>query len=39
MAYKAWQNRQRLKAGDLWIPSDRLFTKWNGKPVHKIKAA
>ncbi len=33
-SYKAWQNRQRLKTGDLWIPSGRLFTKWNGEPMH-----
>ena len=32
--YKVWQNTERLKLGDLWIDSDRLFTQWNGKPIH-----
>ena len=31
--FRAWQNEQRLKAGDQWQPSDRLFTTWNGKPL------
>lgn len=31
--YKNWQNEERLKSGDLWIDSDRLFTKWNGAPI------
>jgi len=31
--YKKWQNVERLKCGDLWINSDRLFTQWNGKPI------
>lgn len=31
--YKVWQNEEKLKLGDLWIDSDRLFTKWNGAPI------
>lgn len=32
--YKSWQATEKLKLGDLWIPSDRLFTKWNGAPYN-----
>jgi integrase len=32
-AYKSWQASERLKIGDQWIPSDRLFTAWNGAPM------
>jgi integrase len=32
--YKAWQNKQRLKKGDKWIDTDRLFTQHDGKPMH-----
>ncbi len=32
--YKAWQASERLSLGDKWHDSDRLFTAWNGKPVH-----
>ena len=32
--YKKWQNIQRLKCGDLWLNSNRLFTQWNGKPIN-----
>jgi integrase len=31
--YKAWQNEERLKCGDLWEDHDRIFTKWNGEPI------
>ena len=31
--YKAWQNEERLKCGDLWKDCNRLFTKWNGSPI------
>ena len=31
--YKVWQNEERLKCGDLWEDHNRLFTKWNGKPI------
>lgn len=33
-AYKAEQAKERLKLGDRWINSDRLFVKWNGEPAH-----
>lgn len=32
--YKVAQNEERLKMGTLWHNSDRLFTTWNGKPMH-----
>lgn len=32
--YKVWQSEQRMKLGDQWHQSDRLFTSWNGKPMH-----
>ena len=32
--YKAWQKEQKLKLGDGWIETDRLFTKWNGEPIY-----
>ncbi len=32
--YRAWQNEERLKIGDQWQDHDRLFTQWNGKPIH-----
>lgn len=32
--YKREQNKQRLKLGDMWQNSDRVFTTWNGKPGH-----
>lgn len=28
------QARERLKLGDLWINSNKVFTQWNGKPIH-----
>jgi integrase len=31
--YKAWSNEERLKCGDLWQKSDRLFTSWDGRPM------
>jgi integrase len=31
--YKIWQNEERLKCGDLWEDHNRLFTKWDGKPI------
>jgi len=31
--YKVWQNGERLQCGDLWEDNDRLFTKWDGKPI------
>jgi integrase len=32
--YKAEQEQERDKIGDLWIDSDRLFVKWNGEPMN-----
>ena len=32
--YRAWQAAQRLKLGDQWEDHDRLFTRWNGEPIH-----
>lgn len=32
--YKAEQNARRLKLGDKWQESDRIFTTWDGKPAH-----
>lgn len=32
--YKRWQLEQKFSAGDRWEESDRLFTSWNGKPIH-----
>lgn len=32
--YRAWQLTQRLKLGDRWIDTDRLFTQPDGKPIH-----
>ncbi|MDD4169673.1 MAG: tyrosine-type recombinase/integrase [Desulfotomaculaceae bacterium] len=32
--YKREQNKTRLKLGDKWQNSDRLFTTWDGRPGH-----
>ena len=32
-AYRIEQTQERLKTGDKWHDSDRLFTKWNGEPM------
>jgi integrase len=32
--YRKEQAEHRLKVGDLWQGSDRLFTTWDGKPGH-----
>jgi integrase len=32
--YKVWQTQERLKMGDRWGNSDRIFTQWDGKPIH-----
>lgn len=32
--YRVWWLEQKLKCGDLWEHSDRLFVQWNGKPMH-----
>ncbi len=32
--YKVWQTEKRLKMGDRWEVSDRIFTQYDGKPIH-----
>ena len=32
--YKVWQIEERLKMGDRWEASDRIFTQSDGKPIH-----
>lgn len=32
--YKAEQNTNRLKMGDKWQESGRIFTTWDGRPAH-----
>jgi integrase len=32
--YKKEQNKARLKLGDKWHNSDRIFTTWDGRPGH-----
>ena len=32
-AWRAEQSKQRLRMGDQWQDSDRLFTAWNGAPI------
>jgi integrase len=32
--YKIWQSEQRLAIGDQWQSTNRLFTSWNGAPMH-----
>lgn len=32
--YKKWQLEERLKMGDRWEESNRIFTQYDGKPVH-----
>lgn len=32
--YKKWQNEQRLKKGEDWVDTNRLFTQDNGLPMH-----
>lgn len=32
--YRTYQNIERLKLGDKWQNTDRLFTKWNGMPIY-----
>lgn len=33
-SYRAWQGEQRLQLGDKWTDTKRLFTKWDGTPMH-----
>lgn len=32
--YQVYQTEQRLQMGDQWHNTDRLFTKWDGTPMH-----
>ena len=32
--YKIWQLQEKFKTGDQWNETDRLFTQWNGLPIH-----
>ena len=32
--YRLYQLRQRHRIGDSWNETDRLFTQWNGMPIH-----
>jgi integrase len=32
--YKAWQSEKRLKLGDAWQKSERVFTTWDGRAGH-----
>jgi len=32
--HQHWQRLERLKLGDAWNETDRLFTQWNGQPIH-----
>ena len=32
--FKVWQNQIRLRIGDLWVDTDRLFTQDNGEAIH-----
>lgn len=31
--YKLWQNGAKKDMGNLWVDSDRIFTKYNGEPI------
>ena len=33
-AFRAWQNQHRLQLGDQWHEGGRLFTTWDGQPIH-----
>jgi integrase len=32
--YKVWQTEERIKMGDKWVSTDRIFTQCDGKPIH-----
>ena len=34
LEYRQWQDGIKAALGDQWIENDRLFTQWNGKPIH-----
>lgn len=33
-SYRRWQLEQKFKAGDRWNECNRLFTSWDGSPIH-----
>ncbi|MBP3854809.1 MAG: site-specific integrase, partial [Ruminiclostridium sp.] len=33
--WQGLQTKQKEQAGDLWTDNDRIFTKWNGDPLHR----
>ena len=37
--YKDWQNSYIIDLGDKWQVTDRLFTTWNGSPMHVTSPA
>lgn len=32
--HKIQQAKEYFKLGDLWVKSNKVFTQWNGKPIH-----
>ena len=32
--YRNWQNAEKARIGDLWQNTDRLYTQWDGSPIH-----
>lgn len=32
--YRNWQNAEKARLGDLWQNTDRLYTQWDGSPIH-----
>lgn len=32
--YRSVQNDDKIAKGNKWVENDRLFTKWNGEPMH-----
>jgi integrase len=32
--YQEWQNEEKTRLGDQWFHSDRLFTTFDGHPIH-----
>ena len=37
--YKSWQDNYIATVGDKWEDTDRLFTTWDGKPMHVTSPA
>jgi len=33
-SYRAWQNEERLRLGKYWQEHDRVFTTYDGQPIH-----